>query len=115
VPTVLKSGSLNLLEPSGPVKACNGITLPLLSLLNELYINSDAATGRKTGTLNFQSSVLTASDLESLFCSLVNGVLSTVSSNTAVLSGVSSNTAVPPYVLISVTAVHCGPKNKLKS
>jgi hypothetical protein len=27
---VLKSGSLNLLEPSGPVQACNGIALPLL-------------------------------------------------------------------------------------
>jgi hypothetical protein len=25
VPIVLKYGSLNLLEPSGPVKACNGI------------------------------------------------------------------------------------------
>jgi hypothetical protein len=30
VPIVLKSGSLNLLEPSGPAKACNGIALPLL-------------------------------------------------------------------------------------
>jgi len=29
VPIVLKSGSLNLLEPSGPVQACNGIALPL--------------------------------------------------------------------------------------
>jgi hypothetical protein len=29
VPIVLKSGSLNLLETSGPVKACNGIALPL--------------------------------------------------------------------------------------
>jgi hypothetical protein len=29
VPIVLKSGSLNLLEPSRPVKACNGIALPL--------------------------------------------------------------------------------------
>jgi hypothetical protein len=28
VPTVLKSESLYLLEPSGPVKACNGIALP---------------------------------------------------------------------------------------
>jgi hypothetical protein len=28
VPIVLKSGSLNLLEASGPVKACNGIALP---------------------------------------------------------------------------------------
>jgi len=29
VSNVLKSGSLNLLEPSGPVQACNGIALPL--------------------------------------------------------------------------------------
>jgi hypothetical protein len=27
-PIVMKSGSLNLLEPSGPVQACNGIALP---------------------------------------------------------------------------------------
>jgi uncharacterized protein with PQ loop repeat len=26
---VSKSGNLSLLEPSGPVQACNGITLPL--------------------------------------------------------------------------------------
>jgi len=30
VPIVLKSGSLNLLEPSGPVQACNGIALPFI-------------------------------------------------------------------------------------
>jgi hypothetical protein len=29
VPIVLKSGSLNLLKPSGAVQACNGIALPL--------------------------------------------------------------------------------------
>jgi hypothetical protein len=29
VPIVLKSGSLNLLESSGPVKTCNGTALPL--------------------------------------------------------------------------------------
>jgi hypothetical protein len=29
VPIVLKYVSLNLLEPSGPVQACNGIALPL--------------------------------------------------------------------------------------
>jgi hypothetical protein len=29
VPIVLKSGNLKLLEPSGPVKACNGIALTL--------------------------------------------------------------------------------------
>ena len=35
VPIVTKSGSLNLLEPSGPVQACNGNALPL-PLLNPL-------------------------------------------------------------------------------
>ena len=30
VPIVLKSGNLNLLEPSGPVQACNGIDLYLI-------------------------------------------------------------------------------------
>jgi len=29
VPIILKYGSLNLLEPLGPVKACNEIALPL--------------------------------------------------------------------------------------
>jgi len=29
VPIVLKSRSLNLLEPFGPIQACNGIALPL--------------------------------------------------------------------------------------
>jgi len=29
VPIVLKSGSFNLLQPSRPVQACNGIALPL--------------------------------------------------------------------------------------
>ena len=28
MPTLLKSGSLNLLELSGPVQACNGIAVP---------------------------------------------------------------------------------------
>ena len=33
MPIVLKSGGLNLLEPSGPAHACNGIALPLPLLL----------------------------------------------------------------------------------
>jgi hypothetical protein len=36
VPIVLKSGSLNLLEPSGPVKACNGIALPFTLILLQI-------------------------------------------------------------------------------
>jgi len=33
VPIVLKSESLNLLEPSGPVQACNGIAFTFFFLL----------------------------------------------------------------------------------
>jgi hypothetical protein len=39
LPIVLKSESLNLLEPSGPVKACNGIALPLPTI-QEVEIRS---------------------------------------------------------------------------
>ena len=35
---VSKSGSLNLLEPSGPVQACAGIPLPLPLPLTLIYI-----------------------------------------------------------------------------
>jgi hypothetical protein len=41
----LKSESLNLLETSGPVKACNGITLPLQVGLNDMCINTGANKG----------------------------------------------------------------------
>ena len=41
VPIVFKSGSLTLLEPSGPVQPCNGIALPLpLYLLNVWIVNT---------------------------------------------------------------------------
>ena len=32
VPIVFKSGNLNLLEPSGPVQACTGISLPNITI-----------------------------------------------------------------------------------
>ena len=40
MPTVLKSGSLNLLEPSWPLQACNGIALPfyLFTFYVPIYI-----------------------------------------------------------------------------
>jgi len=37
VPIVLKSGSPNLLEPSGPVQAFNGIALPFI-IVNTVVI-----------------------------------------------------------------------------
>jgi len=33
----LKSGSLNLLEPSGPVQACNGIDLPFCNCQGHIH------------------------------------------------------------------------------
>ena len=33
MPIVLKSGSLNLLEPSGPPQACNGAALPIYTTI----------------------------------------------------------------------------------
>jgi hypothetical protein len=42
VPIVLKSGSLNLLQPSGPVQACNGIVLPLQLIC--IVVNLSKAT-----------------------------------------------------------------------
>jgi hypothetical protein len=40
VPTVFKSGILNLLEPAGPVQACNGIALPF-TLFNDMVESKD--------------------------------------------------------------------------
>jgi hypothetical protein len=60
VPVVLKSGSFNLLEPSGAVKACNGIAL-LLPLLHFMMEHGDFFTAlyrkkmlgsRKTGFMS---------------------------------------------------------------
>ena len=41
MPIILKSGSLNLLEPSGPVQACNGFAFPLpLPLVKSVDLQS---------------------------------------------------------------------------
>ena len=56
VPIVLKSGSLDILEPSGPVQACNGIALPLrLNVLlqytiSELFVTYCLQIDRQTNT-----------------------------------------------------------------
>jgi hypothetical protein len=38
VPTVLKSGNLNLLETLGPFQACNGIALPFTISVYVIYV-----------------------------------------------------------------------------
>jgi hypothetical protein len=40
VPIVLKSGSLNFLEPLGPVQGCNGIALPFIISQKRFSLNN---------------------------------------------------------------------------
>jgi hypothetical protein len=65
VPIVLKSGSLNLLESSGPLKACNRIDLPLPAIKNVItkYWN-------RNGLLNFRQFYLNDTELISHGCSI---------------------------------------------
>jgi hypothetical protein len=49
----MKSESLNLLEPSGPVQACTGIALPLpLYIYLSLIQGADRTTGGVPGEIN---------------------------------------------------------------
>jgi hypothetical protein len=47
MPIVLNSGSLKLLEPSVPVKACNGIALPF----TPFFFHSHVATFLRNGAI----------------------------------------------------------------
>ena len=51
MPIVLKSGSLNLLEPSGPVQASNGITCIDLWLIHSLQSRKKSHDNTKTQTI----------------------------------------------------------------
>ena len=71
---VLKSESLDLLEPSGPVQACNGILLPLpFTLLNTAGVaqcDSDCETLRRAGWQSDRGSIPVKSRVIFLFYSL---------------------------------------------
>jgi len=69
VPIVLKSGSLNLLEPSGPVQACSGIALPLLfctllqnaqwdRLCNNRFLSTINGRNREYGVKSREEAIL---------------------------------------------------------
>jgi hypothetical protein len=62
VPIVLKSGSLNLLDTSGPVKASNGIALPLLLY----HYIVDFANIREIGDFLSPQNACTERDLKTL-------------------------------------------------
>ena len=53
---VLKSGSLNFLEPSGPVQACNGIALPFFLNVTQDYKRKEFEI-KMTAILNIRKSV----------------------------------------------------------
>jgi hypothetical protein len=62
VPTLLKFGSLNLLEPSGPVQACNGIALPLQTYNNrEKHVSKVRSASKKSADGVSKTSVITLS------------------------------------------------------
>ena len=58
MPIVFKSGSLNLLEPSGPVQACNGIALPLPSFVKRHYCITTAVTINMINPLNAELNLI---------------------------------------------------------
>ena len=69
MPTVLKSGSLNLLEPSGPLQACNGIALRF----SFLWRYSDDGFTARTATRFFDVSKLVAASIVSVSLDHVDG------------------------------------------
>jgi hypothetical protein len=75
MPTVLKSGSLSLLEPSGPAQACNGIALPLYitSNVEPLWGEGGWENLHKTGVNSgpMKSSSLLTFVIKSRVCELV--------------------------------------------
>jgi hypothetical protein len=52
VPIVLNSGRLNLLEPSGPVQACNGTVLSITSLESQQCLQNVNVKGSCPMTYN---------------------------------------------------------------
>jgi len=71
VPIVLKSGSLNLLEPSGPVQACNGIALPFLLLLNDLYFSPNIVRVIKSRRMRWAGHVACMGEIRDVYRVLV--------------------------------------------
>ena len=63
VPIVLKPGSLNVLEPSGPVQNCNGIALPFTSpcptLMYRLRLPSSFVLTIRLGVLHNSVGIMT--------------------------------------------------------
>jgi hypothetical protein len=66
VPTFLKSGSLNLLEPSGPVKACNGTALPFYVYNRECPVRNLVRNLSKTRVLINQVNRTVATQITAL-------------------------------------------------
>jgi hypothetical protein len=70
MPIVLKSGGLNLLEPSGPVSACNGIALPLPLPLLCSFTSVSKHVHPEKGQYRRTNAVLLSLSLRIAACSL---------------------------------------------
>jgi hypothetical protein len=96
VPIVLKSGSLNLLEPSGPVKACSGIALTFtakaaLKFGSEAWVLKKRQERRlEAAQMKFLRHLLGITELKKII-----DVLGGKSGNTEHIKG---NTTVPPIL-----------------
>ena len=58
----MKSGSVNFLEPSGPVQACNGIDLPFLTFIQDMQLKCvdwiiDSGEGHVVGCCEYDMNV----------------------------------------------------------
>ena len=74
MPTVLKSGNLNLLEPSGPVEVCNGIALPFAFTVIVLVVLFVSFRARYYGE---------EKEAQSIFCTWMKKILETQKCNIA--------------------------------
>ena len=93
---VLKYGSLNLLEPSGPVQACNGIALPLFQIKRCVLITNThrSLLLTQTAAAHCESNAIppTHRDSRTQSCSLAKQL----SHTSSVLNGSTGRTE-PPF------------------
>jgi len=68
----MKSGNLNLLEPSGPVQACKGIALPVPDTALRVFIEWEMQKGRAIFVIKISGSSqfdnIVARDVKKMFC-----------------------------------------------
>jgi hypothetical protein len=98
MPIVLKSGSLNLQEPSGSVQACNGIALSFTSLIDIALPNT-------------HNLAKTITDKQNKYQELANGICAMWKQNVAqvILLAISSTGVIPKSLPQSLKRLNLRP------